>query len=251
MRYAICHHRQRVTEMAFLTIDHLLFSYGSWQLCADVTLKENSCTAIIGSSGAGKSTLLSLIAGFEIPKRGAIYIDGTNITSLPPAKRPVTMLFQDNNLFAHLSLFRNIGLGRDPGLRLSKSDHNSIKQAITEVGLTGLENRLPHAVSGGDRQRAALARCLCQNRPVLLLDEPFNSLDPAARQEMIILVNQLRHDQNLTVLIVTHNPAEVAEIADSAIFMSNGTISECGEISELLENPKTPELEYYLRSPNA
>lgn len=232
--------------MAFLTLKNLRFRQGTWQFAIDAKIERNSCTAIIGPSGAGKSTLLSLIAGFERPERGTIFVDAEDITALAPALRPVTILFQENNLFAHLTLARNIGLGRHPGLQLSAEDKTRIEEAVAAVGLDGLEDRLPESVSGGERQRAALARCLCQDRAVLLLDEPFNSLDPALRQDMRSLVDRLRRERCLTVLLVSHNPEEAAEIADTALFMHGGQILERGNLEELLKRPRTSQLTHYL-----
>ncbi len=232
--------------MAFLTLKNLRFRQGTWQFAIDAKIERNSCTAIIGPSGAGKSTLLSLIAGFERPEQGTIFVDGENITTLAPASRPVTILFQDNNLFAHLTLAQNIGLGRHPGLQLSAEDKTRVEDAVAAVGLDGLEDRLPDSVSGGERQRAALARCLCQDRPVLLLDEPFNSLDPALRHEMRSLLDRLRRERCLTVLLVSHNPEEAAEIADTALFVHGGQILERGNLEELLKRPRTSQLAHYL-----
>ena len=235
--------------MAFLILRNLLFNHAQWKLEIDAEIEGNSCTAIIGRSGAGKSTLLSLIAGFETPDSGDIIVDGKNITRHNPASRPVTVLFQENNLFSHLTIWRNIGLGVHPRLKLSQKEKNRIDHAISTVGLEGLEDRLPGNVSGGERQRAALARCICQNRPVLLLDEPFNSLDPVLRKEMGRLVDQLRRDHRLTVLLVSHNPPETAEIADHALFLENGQVFEHGKLETLLERPVTPELAKYLVQP--
>ena len=232
--------------MAFLTLKNLRFRQGTWEFAIDAKIERNSCTAIIGPSGAGKSTLLSLIAGFERPERGAIFVDAEDITALAPALRPVTILFQENNLFAHLTLARNIGLGRHPGLQLSAEDKTRIEEAVAAVGLDGLEDRLPESVSGGERQRAALARCLCQDRAVLLLDEPFNNLDPALRHDMRSLVDRLRRERCLTVLLVSHNPEEAAEIADTALFMHGGQILERGNLKELLKRPRTSQLTHYL-----
>ena len=232
--------------MAFLTLKNLRFRQGTWEFAIDAKIERNSCTAIIGPSGAGKSTLLSLIAGFERPEQGAIFVDAEDITALAPALRPVTILFQENNLFAHLTLARNIGLGRHPGLQLSAEDKTRIEEAVAAVGLDGLEDRLPESVSGGERQRAALARCLCQDRAVLLLDEPFNNLDPALRHDMRSLVDRLRRERCLTVLLVSHNPEEAAEIADTALFMHGGQILERGNLEELLKRPRTSQLAHYL-----
>ena len=232
--------------MAFLTLKNLRFRQGTWQFAIDAKIERNSCTAIIGPSGAGKSTLLSLIAGFERPEQGTIFVDAKDITALAPALRPVTILFQENNLFAHLTLARNIGLGRHPGLQLSAEDKTRIEEAVAAVGQDGHEDRLPESVSGGERQRAALARCLCQDRAVLLLDEPFNNLDPALRHEMRSLVDRLRRERCLTVLLVSHNPEEAAEIADTALFMHGGQILERGNLEELLKRPRTSQLAHYL-----
>ena len=232
--------------MAFLTLKNLRFRQGTWQFAIDAKIERNSCTAIIGPSGAGKSTLLSLIAGFERPEQGAIFVDAEDITALAPALRPVTILFQENNLFAHLTLVRNIGLGRHPGLQLSAEDKTRIEEAVAAVGLDGLEDRLPESVSGGERQRAALARCLCQDRAVLLLDEPFNNLDPALRHDMRSLVDRLRRERCLTVLLVSHNPEEAAEIADTALFLHAGQVLERGNLEKLLKRPQTAQLAHYL-----
>ena len=235
--------------MAFLTLQDLHFRQKNWRLEVTVAIERNACAAVIGPSGAGKSTLLSLIAGFDHPERGSIIVNGEDISLLSPALRPVTILFQEHNLFAHLSLAQNVGLGRHPGLRLSARDKTMVADAISAVGLYGLEDRLPDLVSGGERQRAALARCLCQDRPVLLLDEPFNSLDPALRQEMRFLVDRLRRERNLTVLLVSHNPQEAVEIAETGIFMHGGHILEQGNLKTLLQHPRTEELQRYLGLP--
>ena len=232
--------------MAFLTLQGLHFRQENWQFEANVAIERNACVAVMGPSGAGKSTLLSLIAGFERPERGVITVNGEDISSLSPALRPVTILFQEHNLFAHLNLVQNVGLGRHPGLRLSGKDKTMVSEAMSDVGLDSLEDRLPGSVSGGERQRAALARCLCQNRPILLLDEPFNSLDPVLRQEMRLLVDRLRLERNLTVLLVSHNPQEAAEIAQTGIFVHGGRILEHSNMEELLQRPRTSELRRYL-----
>ena len=159
--------------MSFLTLENLSFRIGEWELAVSLTLGQGECLAVIGPSGAGKSTLLSLISGFDQPARGRIIVDGQAIDHLRPASRPVTMMFQENNLFNHLTLYENIALGCDPGLKLNQNDRLQIESALAATELSNLANRLPGDVSGGERQRAALARCLCQKRPLLILDEPF------------------------------------------------------------------------------
>ena len=233
--------------MTFLKIDNLQFCLGDWQLQVCLQAKRGDCIALIGPSGAGKSTLLSLIAGFEQPDNGRIFVQEQRIDSLAPAARPVTMMFQENNLFNHLTLYQNIALGCHPGLKLTNDDCKLIEEALKATQLSSLRSRKRADVSGGERQRAALARCLCQKRPLLLLDEPFTGLDPRLRTEMHDLVDALRKNHGLTVIVVSHLPQEVARIADTLAFMYNGKIQEHGPTDETLAKPQSAELNEYLR----
>ena len=153
-----------------------------------LSVKQGELVAVLGPSGAGKSTLLNLVAGFLPPASGTIMIENIEHTRTPPAKRPVSMLFQENNLFTHLTVRQNIGLGLNPGLKLSGAQVSKLDTIAATMGLDSMLNRLPGELSGGQRQRVALARCLVREQPVLLLDEPFSALDPALRQEMLTLV---------------------------------------------------------------
>jgi thiamine transport system ATP-binding protein len=210
--------------VAFLEIEGLAFTYEDLVMRFDLAVEAGECVGVVGPSGAGKSTLLALIGGFEMPLAGRISVDGRDITALPPAERPVTSLFQDFNLFPHLSVADNVGLGRNPGLRLNQADREEVAWALNEVGLAGFEARLPGQLSGGERQRVALARSLIRHRPLLLLDEPFAALGPALRAEMLDLVDRLRKAQGLTVLLVTHDPNEAAKIANRTAFVSGGKV---------------------------
>lgn len=178
------------------------------------TIPKGSIAGIIGESGAGKSTLLNLIAGFYAPSSGDIYFEGQRLNDLPPAKRPVSILFQENNLFEHLSVEQNIGLGLHPGLKLSASQWDAVSNIIIRMGITGKNKALPNELSGGQRQRVALARCLLRNKPILLLDEPFTGLDVRTRLDLIDLVKQFQRAQNTTVLLVTHHKEESLALAD-------------------------------------
>jgi thiamine transport system ATP-binding protein len=233
--------------MNFLKIDGVRFRQGGWQLEVDLEAKRGECIALIGPSGAGKSTLLSLIAGFEQPDQGAIFVGEEQIDTRVPARRPVTMMFQENNLFNHLTLYQNIALGCHPGLKLTNEDRELIEMAMAATRLGALQSRKPADVSGGERQRTALARCLCQRRPLLLLDEPFTGLDPQLRAEMHELVDELRKTHALTVIVVSHLPREVAKIADSLAFMLGGRVLETGPTDAMLSHPETLELSQYLR----
>ena len=190
--------------------------------------------AILGPSGAGKSTLLSLIAGFLTPARGTLLIEGEDHTTTPPSRRPVSMLFQENNLFSHLNVEQNIGLGLDPGLKLSAEQKEKRRHIAQQMGIETLMARLPGELSGGQRQRVALARCLVREQPVLLLDEPFSALDPALRQEMLTLVSDICHTRQLTLLMVSHSVEDAARIAPRSVVVADGRIAWQGKTNELL-----------------
>ena len=193
---------------ARIQMTDIRFSYRDWAVHFDLDVAAAGFVGIIGPSGAGKSTLLSLIAGFEEPTGGAILIDGTDVTQQPAQTRPVTMVFQDHNTFAHLDVFTNVALGVAPDLRLSAGDRDRIDAAIDRVGLAGFERRKPGQLSGGERQRVALARAIVRDRPILLLDEPFTALGPAMRDDMLELIGDLHSDRGMTVVMVTHHPAD-------------------------------------------
>ena len=190
--------------------------------------------AILGPSGAGKSTLLNLIAGFLTPASGNMVIDGEDHTTTPPSRRPVSMLFQENNLFSHLSVQQNIGLGLNPGLKLNASQREKILHIAQQMGIDSLLEGLPGELSGGQRQRVALARCLVREQPILLLDEPFSALDPALRQEMLTLVAEVCREKQLTLLMVSHSVEDAARIAPRSIVVADGRIAWQGDTDDLL-----------------
>ena len=209
---------------AAVRMDDVAFSYGEAPMRFDLDVEASAIVAVMGPSGSGKSTLLNLIAGFETPASGRILIGGGDVTRRSPAARPVSMVFQENNLFAHLDAADNVGLGRSPSLRLSAQDRADVAAALARTGLAGKEKRLPGELSGGERQRVALARVLVRDRPVLLLDEPFASLGPALRREMLELVRDLHAERGMTVLMVTHHPDDARAIAGKIAFLEDGRV---------------------------
>ena len=215
-----------------LRLDQVSFSYGDAPLVFDVDFAASKITAIMGPSGSGKSTLLNLVAGFETPQSGRVLIGGADVSAEPPAARAVSMVFQENNLFAHLSVEQNVGLGRSPSLRLTEADRAAIAEALERTGLGGKEKRLPRELSGGERQRVALARVLVRNRPVLLLDEPFASLGPALRDDMLDLVAAVHAERGMTVLFVTHQPGDVRRIGEHVVFLDNGVVAATGKADD-------------------
>jgi thiamine transport system ATP-binding protein len=175
-------------EAAVLQLDRLTLEQGTFRLTADWSAEAGARIAVMGPSGAGKSTLLSAIAGFLTPVQGTVRWQGQDLGPIPPGQRPVTILFQDQNLFPHLTVAQNLGLGLRPDLRLSLDERARVDQALERTGLAGLGPRRPAQLSGGQASRAALARALLRARPILLLDEPFAALGPALRAEMLALV---------------------------------------------------------------
>ncbi|EIM76714.1 thiamine ABC transporter ATP-binding protein [Nitratireductor aquibiodomus RA22] len=214
---------------ARIALEALQFAYpGGSPMAFDATIAASDIVAVMGPSGSGKSTLLSLIAGFERPASGRILIDGEDVSALTPHRRPVSMVFQENNLFAHLTVAQNVGLGRSPSLKLTEEDRAAVSDALARTGLAGKEDRLPQALSGGERQRVALARVLIRKRPVLLMDEPFASLGPALRDEMLALIAALHAEQKMTVLMATHDPRDAERLCKTMIFVEDGRISATG-----------------------
>ncbi|OTA16717.1 iron ABC transporter, ATP-binding protein [Xenorhabdus vietnamensis] len=217
-----------------IKLENVTYTYEHLAMHFNVSVKAGERIAILGPSGAGKSTLLSLIAGFQFPEQGNIWLDGENHTNTPPSKRPVSMLFQENNLFSHLTIEQNIGLGLHPGLRLSTEQKKTLQQIATQVSLEECLPRLPAQLSGGQRQRAALARCLVRHQPILLLDEPFSALDPALRNEMLELLDQICSERQITLLMVSHNLDDAAKIAPRSLLIVDGKIHYDGATKKLV-----------------
>jgi thiamine transport system ATP-binding protein len=220
-----------------LHLENLLIRQGEFSLTANWTLARGQKLAIIGPSGGGKSTLLTAIAGLVPITSGRIHLNSQDVTDLPPAKRPVSLLFQDHNLFPHLSVGKNVGLGLRPDLKLSKIQLQQVDEVLTQVGLDGLSERQPAQLSGGQRQRVALARALLRNRPALMLDEPFAALGPALKAEMLELVDNIVSDNKLTLVMVTHDPSDARNIADMTALVSDGIAHTPRETEELFANP--------------
>ncbi len=228
-----------------LTCEGLALRQGDFALDADVAFPRGKITALLGPSGAGKSTLLAAIAGFLQPVQGKITWQDQDLTKAAPGARPVSMLFQDNNLFPHLTAAQNVGLGLRPNLKLSAAEEEAVHAALSDVGLDGFGTRKPSALSGGQQSRVALARLLVSDRAVVLLDEPFAALGPALKDEMLDLVQGKLSAAGKTVLMVTHDPADARRIADMAVLVADGVVTQPIPTDVLLDDPP-PALAAYL-----
>lgn len=217
-----------------LTLTDITWLYHHLPMRFSLTLNAGERVAVLGPSGAGKSTLLSLIAGFLTPASGQISLNNEDHTYSAPAQRPVSMLFQENNLFSHLTVRQNIGLGLNPGLKLNPDQQQRLATIASQMAISDLLDRLPSQLSGGQRQRVALARCLVREQPILLLDEPFSALDPALRQEMLLLLDDLCRQQQLTLLMVSHSIEDAARIAERSLVVVDGRIAWDGDTATLL-----------------
>jgi len=237
-----------MTHDPAIAFDGIVYGIGDLSAKFSFQREAGTVTAILGPSGAGKSTLLNLAAGFLTPDTGRILLNGKMINNLAPSERGISMVFQDNNLFAHLNIRTNIGLGLDPSLRLDASAWSQVETALERVGLAGFGKRMPGTLSGGERQRVALARAFARRRPLLLLDEPFDGLGPGLAADMMGLMLEIRAEVGATVLMVTHDPDEARAAADEILFIAKGRIAADAPAAGFFERQDLPDLQAYLGS---
>jgi thiamine transport system ATP-binding protein len=234
-----------------LNINALAFSYQSKDRQAepmlfDLQARAGEILSLIGPSGSGKSTLLGLIAGFNAPISGQILVDAEEIQHLRPAERPVTIVFQEHNLFPHLDVFTNIALGINPSLKLSQAQRSRIIQALDKLGIGEFEKAMPGQLSGGQKQRVAIARALVREHSILLLDEPFAALGPALRGEMIELLKSIVEAQQMVALLVSHQPSDALQASETTAFVYDGRVIAQESTRKLLKESKLLEVNEYL-----
>ena len=226
---------------SFISIQEVSKHFGSVAAVDGIDLQVNQGEffALLGPSGCGKTTLLRMLAGFEIPSRGEIFIDGDQMSSVPPYQRPVNMVFQNYAIFPHLNVFQNIafGLRKD---RLPRDElQTRVNDALSLIKMEGFGERKPDELSGGQRQRVALARALVKNPKVLLLDEPLGALDKNLREQMQLELRQLQKMVGVTFVFVTHDQEEALTMSDRIAVMSAGKVLEVGAPHDLYEHPQT------------
>ncbi len=220
-----------------LRVKDLIIQQADFTLTADFEIAAGARVAVLGPSGAGKSTLLGAVGGYVACAQGRVIVDGHDVSDAPPDQRGIAMLFQDGNLFPHLSLAQNVGLGLRPALRLTDAETEQVHVALERVGLAGFESRKPGDVSGGQQSRAALARMLIQSKPLMLLDEPFSALGPALRSEMLALTSEVARDSGATVLMITHDPRDAERASDQIVFVDEGRAHAPRAVADIMADP--------------
>jgi thiamine transport system ATP-binding protein len=218
-----------------LRLDGVRLGQGNFAVTADWAVPAGAKVALIGPSGAGKSTLLLGVAGFIPVAQGRLSWEGRDLGPLAPPLRPVSILFQDQNLFPHLTIAQNLGLALSPDLRLTAAHWAQVDGVLDRLGLNGLGARRPGALSGGQMARAALGRVLLQARPVVLLDEPFAALGPGLKADLLALVAEVAAEA--TVLLVTHDPRDARHFADLSVLVADGVAAAPVATAALFADP--------------
>lgn len=227
-----------MTEIA-IELDHLRKSWGDQHVIKDISLniRKGCFTALLGPSGCGKSTLLRMIAGLEKPDSGSVRINGQDVTTLEPAKRHLSMVFQSYALFPHLTVRDNILFGLQVRGKSKEEQRTRLTEALRLTNLETLDDRKPGQLSGGQRQRVALARSIVSGHSICLMDEPLSNLDAKLRHSVRHEIRDLQQRLGLTVVYVTHDQTEAMGMADHVVLLSEGQVAQQGTARELYENP--------------
>ncbi|HOX35989.1 MAG TPA: ATP-binding cassette domain-containing protein [Methanoregulaceae archaeon] len=232
--------------MTMIVLDHVSLALGDFCL-RDICLRvgRGEYVVIMGPSGAGKTVLLETIAGLRTPENGGICLEGTDAAGIPPEDRGIAIVYQDYSLFPHLTVFNNVAFS----LRLRRAPEPEVRRTVDalldQFGIIGLTDRYPASLSGGEQQRVALARALAAEPRILLLDEPFAALDPAARGDCMRMMKAVQKGQNLTVLQVSHSRDEAFALADGVVLILQGAVAATGTPGEIFQRPATPEVAAY------
>jgi spermidine/putrescine transport system ATP-binding protein len=236
-----------------IVLESVSKQFGDHAAVCDVNLSiaDGEFFSLLGPSGCGKTTTLRMIAGFVEPDEGRILLHGGDVTTVPPNKRPVNMVFQQYALFPHMSVYDNVAFGLSVK-RVPRSEHRfRIEELLRVVSLEGYESRKPRQLSGGQQQRVALARALVNRPAALLLDEPLGALDVKLRKQMQLELKRIQHELGTTFVYVTHDQEEALAMSDRIAVMDAGRVEQIGSPREVYERPATPFVADFIGSLNA
>lgn len=225
----------------FIRIEGVTKAFGAFKAVNNVSLNisKGELFALLGGSGCGKTTLLRMLAGFEAPTEGRIFIDGQDMAGVPAYERPVNMMFQSYALFPHMSVAKNVGYGLKHENMTSAQRDDRVKEMLGLVQLSHLADRKPHQLSGGQRQRVALARSLAKLPKLLLLDEPLGALDKKLREHTQFEIANIQYKLGITFVVVTHDQEEAMTLASRIAVMDQGVIRQIGSPSDIYEHPNS------------
>jgi putrescine transport system ATP-binding protein len=225
----------------FIKVDKVTKRFGDFVAVNDVSLDifKGELFALLGGSGCGKTTLLRMLAGFENPTEGRVYLDGQDMTGVPPYERPVNMMFQSYALFPHMTVEKNVGYGLKHEQMTDAQRKDRVKAMLDLVQLTQFAQRKPHQLSGGQRQRVALARALAKQPKLLLLDEPLGALDKKLREHTQFEIMNIQEKTGITFMVVTHDQEEAMTLATRIAVMDKGVIRQTGTPTEIYEFPRS------------
>ncbi|WP_292460428.1 ATP-binding cassette domain-containing protein [Methanothermococcus sp.] len=224
--------------MSFIKIDNLNIRLGNFHLknCS-LTVERGDYLIIIGPTGSGKSILLETIAGFYTPEKGKIFINGIDITNLPPEKRDMSIVYQDYMLFPNMTVFGNIAYGLKKKIKDKEKIKDEVNHIAKVLNIDHLLDRYPNTLSGGEMQRTAIARALVVKPKLLLMDEPFSALDVKTRSKLRSLVKNAIKEYNTTVLQITHDFEDIWSLANKVVVMKNGVMLQKGSLEEIFNKP--------------
>ena len=225
----------------FIRIENVTKKFSDFVAVNNVSLDiyKGELFALLGGSGCGKTTLLRMLSGFESPTEGRVWIDGQDMTNVPPYERPVNMMFQSYALFPHMTVEQNVGYGLKHETMTDAQRKDRMKQMLDLVQLSQFGGRKPHQLSGGQRQRVALARALARQPKVLLLDEPLGALDKKLREHTQFEIMNIQEKTGITFVVVTHDQEEAMTLSTRIAVMDKGFIRQTGTPTEIYEFPKT------------
>ncbi len=240
------------TKAPFIRIDSVTKRFGDFAAVDNVSIDimKGELFALLGGSGCGKTTLLRMLAGFETPTSGRIFIDGQDMAAVPPYDRPVNMMFQSYALFPHMSVEKNVGYGLKHENMTEAERRDRVRQMLDLVQLTPLAGRKPHQLSGGQRQRVALARALAKTPKVLLLDEPLGALDKKLREQTQFEISNIQYKTGITFVVVTHDQEEAMTLASRIAVMDKGIVRQIGTATEVYEYPNCAMVAGFIGSVN-